>query len=109
LIIRGAICPQIVRNADHRRVLNLRQLVNDALHLGGGDVLATRDYQVVLSVGQIEEAFGVEVADIARAEPIAEERGFRLLRVLPEALRDLGISSDEAAETTPPCPPAIAA
>jgi hypothetical protein len=74
LIIRGAICPQIVRNADHRRVLNLRQLVNDALHLGGGDVLATRDYQVVLSVGQIEEAFGVEVADIARAEPIAEER-----------------------------------
>jgi hypothetical protein len=30
----GALAPALVRNADHRRVLDLRQLVNDALHLG---------------------------------------------------------------------------
>src|SRR5580692_6800667 len=74
---------------DDRDFAHLRQLVDDALDLGGGDVLAAGDDHVLLAVGEIEKAFVVEVTDVAGAEPVSEEGGLRLLRVLPVAARHL--------------------
>ena len=93
----GALAPALVGNADDGGVLHLRQLVDDALHLRGGDVLAAGDDHVLLAVGEIEEAVLVHVADVAAAQPIAEEGGARLLGVAPVAARDLGTAQADLA------------
>src|SRR5690349_13894937 len=75
-----ALAPAGIRHADHGRLADLRQLVDDALDLGRRDVLAAADDHVLLAVGQVQETVVVEMADVARAEPLAEEAGRRLLR-----------------------------
>src|SRR4051812_17319623 len=81
--------PAVIRYADNRYFAHLRQFVDDAFDLRGGDVLAAGYDHVLLAIGQIEKAVRVKIADIAGAEPVAEEgrRGF--LWVFPVALRDL--------------------
>ena len=79
------LAPALIAQADDRDFAHLRQIVDDALDLGGGDVLAAGDDHVLLAVGQIQKAVCVEIADIAAAEPVAEEGGRGLLRVLPIA------------------------
>ena len=82
------LAPALVAHADHRDFAHLRQLVDHALDLGGGDVLAAGDDHVLLAVGQVQEAVLVEIADVAGTEPVAEEGGRGFFRILPVALRD---------------------
>ena len=81
--------PALVGHADHGDLAHLRHLIDDALDFGGGDILAAGDDHVLLAVGEIEEAVVVEIADVAAAEPVAEERGCGLLGIFPVAARDL--------------------
>ena len=81
--------PALVAHADDGDLAHLRQFVDHALDLGGGDVLAAGDDHVLLAVGEIEKAVLVEIADVAAAEPVAEEGGGGLFRIIPVALRDL--------------------
>src|SRR5262249_33959385 len=68
----------------------LRQLVDDALHLRRGDVLGAGYDNVLHAIREIEETLGIEVADVAGAEPVAEEGGFGFFRISPIAPGDLG-------------------
>ena len=53
-------------------------VVDQVLDLGGVDVLAAGDDHVLQPVGDVEVAVGVEVAEVARAEPaVGGERGGR--------------------------------
>src|SRR5690606_33864325 len=54
-----------------------------------------RDDHVLLAIRQIEEALTIHMADVASAEPIAEEGRARFLRVLPVAARDLGATQTD--------------
>ena len=83
------LAPARVRHADDGGLAHLRQFVDHTFDFGGGDVLAAGDDHVLLAVGQIQEAVRIEIADVAGAEPVAEEGRRRLGRILPVALRDL--------------------
>ncbi len=64
----------LVRHADHRHIHDSRVLVQAALDLHAVDVLAATDDDVLRSIGDVEEAVLVEVADIARPEePVHED------------------------------------
>src|SRR5690606_10294344 len=69
----GAFAPSLVRNADHGDLAHLRQLVDHALDLRRGDILAAADDHVLLAIGDVKESLLVEIADVAGSEPVAEE------------------------------------
>ena len=81
--------PLRVGKADDGAFGDVGELVDDALDLARGDVLAARDDHVLLAVGDEQEAVLVEIADVAGAEPVAEEALLGLLRIVPIAARDL--------------------
>ena len=79
-----------VGHTDDGDFAHLRQFVDDALDLGGGDILAAGNDHVLLAIGQVEKAVLIEIADVSGTKPVAEERGCGFLGILPVALRDLG-------------------
>ena len=81
--------PALVRRADDRAVLHLRQLLDHPLDFGRGDVLSARDDHVLHPVGEGQEALLVEHPGIAGAQPVAPEAGGSLFRGVPVARRSL--------------------
>ena len=67
---------------DRRRVPDGRVAVQHLVDLAGHDVLAAADDDVLLAIGDVHVAVGVDVADVARVEPAVGERRGGLLRPL---------------------------
>src|SRR3546814_9729893 len=72
--------------ADHHRLLDEGRHLELVLDLRRADVLAARgDDDVLLAVGDLEEAVGIELADVAGVEPaLGVHRLGRRLRVLED-------------------------
>ena len=73
----------LVRHADHRDVCDLGVGDEQVLDFLRVDVHAARDDHEVLAIGEVEEAVGVDVADVAERRPaFAAARVRGLLRVV---------------------------
>ena len=69
-----ALAPLVVGDAEHRGVEHLRVRVEHGFDLGGIDVHAARDDHVLLAVADVDEAFVVDVRDVADRLPLADRR-----------------------------------
>jgi NAD(P)-dependent dehydrogenase (short-subunit alcohol dehydrogenase family) len=69
----GPLAPPIIRQADHRDLADLRQLVDHALNLRGRNVFAAGNDHVLLAIDEIEKAFAIHTANIAGPEPVAKK------------------------------------
>ena len=76
--------------ADHDALADQRVGAQPVLQDGGGDVLAARgDQQLLLAAGDLQEAVGVELADVAGVEEaVAVDGLLRGLLVVPVAAHD---------------------
>src|SRR6185295_12060237 len=77
------LTPTLVWPADDAGVLDRRRFEQDALDLGGIDVLAARDDQFSLARGDEEISVVVEMPDIAGPVPAVLEGFARALRRVP--------------------------
>ncbi len=68
------LAAHLVREADDRRLLHLRMLVQHQLDLLGKDVAAVADDHVLDAVEDIEIAVLIEAADVAGTQPAVLER-----------------------------------
>ena len=76
--------------ADHHALRDQRVLLHLGLDVRRGDVLAAGgDDDVLLAAGDLEEAVGVDLADVAGVEPAVDERLAGRLVVLVVALEDV--------------------
>ena len=68
--------------------------VQDVLHLGAVHVLAAGDDHVLRPVDEVDVALVVHVAEVAGAVPPVDERGGRLLGLVPVADHDVGAADE---------------
>ncbi len=73
-----------VGHADDRGFGDVRVLVQRGFDLGGVDVLAAADDDVLQAVDDVEVAVGVETAEVAGVEPAVGERLGRLVARRPK-------------------------
>jgi len=86
----GTSPPPRIGNANNRRLHHRGMLVQRALHLRGGDVLPTRDDEVLLSVLDVEVAVLIDPPNVAGVEPTLPDGSGRRLQVRPVPLDTLG-------------------
>src|SRR5262249_20210692 len=79
--------PARLRPADHLTLADAPQLAQHPLHLGGIDVLAAGDDDVLDAVLEPEAALRIALGDVAGAKPAAGKRLGGVLRVVPVAAR----------------------
>src|SRR5574338_71603 len=84
----GRLAPLLVGHADHRALEHRLVAVERVLDLGGADVLAARDDDVLLAVDDVEAAGRVPHAEVARVEPAALDRARGLVGLLVVAAED---------------------
>ena len=92
-----ALAPLLVRQADHRHVLDRRMGTQHGLDLGGVDVLAAGDDHVALAVDEVDVALGIAAGHVAHRAVVAAEGRFRLVRELPVAVEGVGVAGVELA------------
>ena len=63
-----------VGDAEDRHVFHILELPEHVFHVGGEDVDAGGDDQVLLAVDDLEEAVGVAAGEVAGVEPAVAER-----------------------------------
>src|SRR5262249_4469223 len=84
------LAPLLVRQADHRDLGDGRMVVQNALHLGRVNVLATRDHHVLQPVGDIKKAVLVEITYITGMKPtFGIDRRRRRFGVVPISSHDI--------------------
>ena len=80
----------VARQADDRGVLDLRMLAQRVLDLGGGDVEAARDDELLDAVDDADEPGLVDGDDVAGAEPAVDDDRLGLLRLAVVPLNTCG-------------------
>src|SRR3954454_21788069 len=84
--------------ADDDALGDQRVLLDFGLEVGGGDVLAAGgDDDVLFAAGDLDEALGVDLADVAGVEPALDDRLPRRLGVLVVALEYVGALDEDLA------------
>src|SRR5438105_4848009 len=76
-----ALAPDQIRLSDDRRFHDLRVAVEDLLDLEGGDVLATRNDDVLRAVLDLDVAVGMPDCEVAGVKPALREGCFGRRRV----------------------------
>ena len=108
----GHLAPLLVGHADDGDAGDPVDVVDEVLDFGRVDVLAARDDHVLEPVRDVEVAVGVEIAEVAGAEPaVRRERAGRRLGEVEVAREDVRAGdldlADRAGGARTPCSPAM--
>ena len=93
----GDFAPGGVGAADDGGFGDVGAVGEDGFELGGIDVLAARDHDVLLAVVDVVEAVGVLVADVAGAQPAVGEGVGGRLGIAPVAGHQIGAAEPDLA------------
>ena len=92
------LAPALVGHAEHGRLEHGRVAEQHVLDLGAVDVLAAGDDHVLGPVDEVHVAVVVHVAEVAGVVPAVDERGGRLLGLVPVADHDVLAPDDHLAD-----------
>src|SRR5690242_9330410 len=91
----GHLVPARIRPADHATVDDIRMFDQHALDLGGVDVLAAGDDQIILALQHPEIAVVIAPGDVPGMVPAVLQRVPRRVRISPIFGEHVGTADDD--------------